>query len=106
VLDWLEKTVLVFRSRLSQDQKITRLVNPQQFLGHLADGKLLARLAACLNTNGHIIGWDVSGCYAFFYKFAREKAKLAEGCVSFFLIPYYFKNINFRKNLIKENNRQ
>jgi hypothetical protein len=89
VLDWLEKTVLIFRSRLSQEQKTTRLVNPEQFLGHLADGKLLARLVACLNTNELISRWDVGECYALFYKFARGKAKLAEGCVSFHLLPYY-----------------
>jgi hypothetical protein len=82
VLDWLEKCVLIFRSRLSQDQKATRLINPQEFLGYLADGKLVARLAACLNANSQINGWDVDSCYDLFYKFALEKAKLAEGCVS------------------------
>jgi hypothetical protein len=49
VLDWVEKTVRVLGSRLSHDQKTTGLLNPEDFMGHLADGILVGTLAARLN---------------------------------------------------------
>jgi hypothetical protein len=80
VLRWLEKTVNVFR--LNQ---WSTTVTPKGFLEYLADGFMLCRLASALseyqiNANPA----EKKKCYEFFYKFAKEKAKLADGCVSFF----------------------
>ena len=74
--------MLVFRSRLSSQ---TPAITPPKFLEFLDDGVALAKLASRLSYswNGNYKRFSsVHERYAHFYKFARERAKLAEGCVS------------------------
>jgi len=83
IIRWMEKTVNVFRLQKPMSQLM--LVTPQQFMQYLADGFILVRLARILC--GNQIGPYPTGkneCYEQFYKFAKEEAKLAEGCVRFF----------------------
>jgi hypothetical protein len=67
VLDWLEKTVLIFRSRLTQEQQTTRLVSPEQFMAHLADWFFGSRLVDAL------IGPSDSDFSQFLHEFATEE---------------------------------
>ena len=80
LLDWFEKTLLVFRPSLSLQTPAA--ITSQQFLDYLSDGialaKLASRLSLSLNDNYKRFA-NVNERYSQFYKFVREEAKLAGG---------------------------
>jgi hypothetical protein len=84
LLHWMEEILHIFRLQLKCPNR-TMLVTPQIFMKYLADGIMLVRLARILGGNKILPDlMDKKKCYEYFYKFAKEKAKLAEGCVSYF----------------------
>jgi hypothetical protein len=94
----MEKTALVFRSRFSQQQSTKRLVNPEQFMAHLADGSLEARLADSL------IGPspdNKDSSMRVYHLFAKEEA---DEWVCFPLIReklFFYPVLKFNKNFIE-----
>jgi hypothetical protein len=79
-MHWVEKTANIPRRLRSSKTVLT----PHKFMKYLDDGSMLCRLAGILGQNQiNEIPTEKKKRYEYFYKFAKEEAKLAEGCVCF-----------------------
>jgi len=84
ILDWIEKVVFVYQPNLTKSLAPVD-VSPLKWLKLLRadNGLWLKRLVRHLQKiYSYYLNWN-QDCYEIFYYFAREIAKLAEGCVSF-----------------------